>query len=116
MGLPPAMTVHVPHCPSPHPNFGPSSPRSFLRTYSSGLVGLLALLVLMTADVRTKKQLRQQSWTLSKRLPKSQIILKHRFLAFSPPLHAGMRKTNYTPKTRYLLINRRSLLLSLRLL
>ena len=32
-------TVQAPHCPSPHPNFGPRSARSSLRTYSSGVAG-----------------------------------------------------------------------------
>ena len=32
MGLPPTRTVHAPHCPSPQPNFGPFSLRSFRRT------------------------------------------------------------------------------------
>src|SRR5262245_30781741 len=32
MVLPPAITVHAPHCPRPQPNFGPSSFRSFRRT------------------------------------------------------------------------------------
>src|SRR5580700_1952431 len=38
------------------------------------------------------------------------------FLAFSRPLHARIRKTRYMHKMRCLLINRRSLLLALRLL
>src|SRR5712691_6919671 len=33
------MAVHEPHWPSPHPNFGPLSARSSLRTYNSGVVG-----------------------------------------------------------------------------
>src|SRR5438445_2274260 len=33
------ITVQAPHCPSPHPNFGPFSARSSLSTYKSGVVG-----------------------------------------------------------------------------
>src|SRR4026207_112940 len=32
-------TVQLPHCPKPHPNFGPRKARSSLRTYSSGVAG-----------------------------------------------------------------------------
>src|SRR5438445_11851490 len=42
--------------------------------------------------------------------------LKKRLLAFSRQLHARIRKTSYMHKMRCLLINRRSLLLALRLL
>src|SRR5436189_219996 len=42
--------------------------------------------------------------------------LKKRLLAFSRRLHARIRKTRYMHKMRCLLINRRSLLLALRLL
>src|SRR5699024_12085739 len=41
---------------------------------------------------------------------------KKRLLAFSRRLHARIRKTRYMHKMRCLLINRRSLLLALRLL
>src|SRR5437870_13073296 len=41
--------------------------------------------------------------------------LKKRLLAFSRRLHARIRKTRYMHKMRCLLINRRSLLLALRL-
>src|SRR3954468_1153030 len=33
------ITVQAPHWPRPHPNFGPCSPRSLRRTYSSGVDG-----------------------------------------------------------------------------
>src|SRR3954470_20752569 len=36
------MTVHDPHCPSPQPNRGPSSPRSLRRMYSSGVDGSMS--------------------------------------------------------------------------
>src|SRR5471030_2233035 len=44
------------------------------------------------------------------------LIIKKRLLAFSRRLHARIRKTRYMHKMRCLLINRRSLLLALRLL
>src|SRR5207244_5876891 len=44
------------------------------------------------------------------------IYLVFRMLAFSRRLHARIRKTRYMHKMRCLLINRRSLLLALRLL
>src|SRR5476649_2317651 len=60
----------------------------------SVLVLMLPLLVWLTPDLRLKKRL----------------------LAFSRRLHARIRKTRYMHKMRCLLINRRSLLLALRLL
>src|SRR5476651_2812720 len=60
----------------------------------SVLVLMLPLLVWLTPDLRIKKRL----------------------LAFSRRLHARIRKTRYMHKMRCLLINRRSLLLALRLL
>src|SRR5207247_2648836 len=51
-----------------------------------------------------------------KRLPRCKMRLKKRLLAFSRRLHARIRKTRYMHKMRCLLINRRSLLLALRLL
>src|SRR6266699_2405066 len=60
----------------------------------SGLVLMLTLLVWLTREMRLKKRL----------------------LAFSRRLHARIRKTRYMHKMRCLLINRRSLLLALRLL
>src|SRR6266542_1005346 len=59
----------------------------------SVLVLMLPLLVWLTADLRMKKRL----------------------LAFSRRLHSRIRKTRYMHKMRCLLINRRSLLLALRL-
>src|SRR5258706_232586 len=56
------------------------------------------------------------NWTIRKRLPRCKMRLKKRLLAFSRRLHARIRKTRYMHKMRCLLINRRSLLLSLRLL
>jgi hypothetical protein len=38
-GCPLMMTVQDPHCPNPHPNFGPRKARSSLNTYKSGVVG-----------------------------------------------------------------------------
>src|SRR5260363_242380 len=60
----------------------------------SVLVLMLPLLVWLTPDLRIKKSL----------------------LAFSRRLHARIRKTRYMHKMRCLLINRRSLLLALRIL
>src|SRR5471030_3307824 len=64
----------------------------------SVLVLMLHLLVWLTPDLRIKMR------------------LKKRLLAFSRRLHARIRKTRYMHKMRCLLINRRSLLLALRLL
>src|SRR5712691_10215307 len=71
----------------------------------SVLVLMLPLLVWLTPDLRIKKSLLQCNWTLRKRL-----------LAFIRRLHARIRKTRYMLKMRCLLINRRILLLALRLL
>src|SRR5438477_8305756 len=56
------------------------------------------------------------NWTIRKRLPRCKMRLKKRLLAFSRRLHARIRKTRYMHIMRCLLINRRSLLLALRLL
>src|SRR6266699_1663985 len=64
----------------------------------SVLVLMLPLLVWLTPDLIIKKR------------------LKKRLLAVSRRLHARIRKTRYMHKMRCLLINRRSLLLALRLL
>src|SRR5207247_6038298 len=56
------------------------------------------------------------NWPIRKRLPRCKMRLKKRLLAFSRRLHARIRKTRYMHKMRCLLINRRSLLLALRLL
>src|SRR5436189_278680 len=82
----------------------------------SVLVLMLPLLVWLTPDLRIKKSLRKCIWTLRKRLPRCKMRLKNRLLAFSRRLHARIRKTRYMHKMRCLLINRRSLLLALRLL
>src|SRR4051794_41603633 len=58
----------------------------------------------------------RSNWTIRKRLPRCKMRLKKRLLAFSRRLHARIRKTRYMHKMRCLLINRRSLLLALRLL
>src|SRR5438045_1819307 len=71
----------------------------------SVLVLMLPLLVWLTPDLRIKKSLLKCNWTIRKRLPR-----------FSRRLHARIRKTRYMHKMRCLLINRRSLLLALRLL
>src|SRR5256885_11289252 len=39
VALPSINTVHAPHWPSPHPNFGPCKPSEFRSTYSSGCAG-----------------------------------------------------------------------------
>src|SRR5437762_1818518 len=82
----------------------------------SVLVLMLPLLVWLTQDLRIKKSLLKCNWTIRKRLPRCKMRLKKRLLAFSRRLHARIRKTRYMHKMRCLLINRRSLLLALRLL
>src|SRR6266545_2039775 len=71
----------------------------------SVLVLMLPLLVWLTPGLRIKKS-----------LPRGKSRPKKRLLAFSRRLHARIRKTRYMHKMRCLLINRRSLLLALRLL
>src|SRR2546422_881725 len=89
----------------------------FLRlVLGSVLVLMLPLLVWLTPDLRIKKSLLKCNWTIRKRLPRCKMRLKKRLLAFSRRLHARIRKTRYMHKMRCLLINRRSLLLALRLL
>src|SRR5207244_3166057 len=82
----------------------------------SVLVLMLPLLVWLTPDLRIKKSSLKCNWTIRKRLPRCKMRLKKRLLAFSRRLHARIRKTRYMHKMRCLLINRRSLLLALRLL
>src|SRR5438094_1792937 len=82
----------------------------------SVLVLMLPLLVWLTPDLRIKKSLLKCNWTIRKRLPRCKMRLKKRLLAFSRRLHDRIRKTRYMHKMRCLLINRRSLLLALRLL
>src|SRR5438132_809569 len=84
--------------------------------FGSVLVLMLPLLVWLTPDLRIKKSLLKCNWTIRKRLPRCKMRLKKRLLAFSRRLHARIRKTRYMHKMRCLLINRRSLLLALRLL
>src|SRR5256884_106995 len=81
----------------------------------SVLVLMLPLLVWLTPDLRIKKSLLKCNWTIRKRLPRCKMRLKKRLLAFSRRLHARIRKTRYMHKIRWLLINRRILLLALRL-
>src|SRR5436190_750536 len=82
----------------------------------SVLVLMLPLLVWLPPDLSIKKSLLKCNWTIRKRLPRCKMRLKKRLLAFSRRLHARIRKTRYMHKMRCLLINRRSLLLALRLL
>src|SRR5205823_1852612 len=82
----------------------------------SVLVLMLPLLVWLTPDLRIKKSLLKCNWTIRKRLPRCKMRLKKRLLSFRRRLHARIRKTRYMHKMRFLLINRRSLLLALRLL
>src|SRR2546421_592 len=71
---------------------------------------------MVDAGFEIKKSLLKCNWTIRKRLPRCKMRLKKRLLAFSRRLHARIRKTRYMHKMRCLLINRRSLLLALRLL
>src|SRR6476469_1632952 len=82
----------------------------------SVLVLMLPLLVWLTPDLRIKKSLLKCNWTIRKRLPRCKMRLKKRLLAFSRRLHARIRKTRYMHTMKRLHINRRSLLLALRLL
>src|SRR2546429_8923827 len=83
--------------------------------YTLSLHDALPILVWLTPDLRIKKSLLKCNWTIRKRLPRCKMRLKKRLLAFSRRLHARIRKTRYMHKMRCLLINRRSLLLALRL-
>src|SRR5207249_505094 len=80
------------------------------------LVLMLTLLVWLTPDLRITKSLLKCNWTIRKSLPRCKVRRKKRLLTFSRRLHARIRKTRYMHKMRCLLINRRSLLLALRLL
>src|SRR3989454_698776 len=71
---------------------------------------------MVDAGFENQKELTKCNWTIRKRLPRCKMRLKKRLLAFSRRLHARIRKTRYMHKMRCLLINRRSLLLALRLL
>src|SRR2546430_661913 len=82
----------------------------------SMLVLMLPLLVWLTPDLRIKKSLLKCNWTIRKRLPRFYFIIKKALLEFSPLPHPSPLKTRYMHKMRCLLINRRSLLLALRLL
>src|SRR5699024_9216536 len=89
----------------------------FLRLLlRSALVLMLHVLVVLKPDVRIKQSFLTCDWTMTKRVPRWRMRLKKRLLAFSRRLHARIRKTRYIHKMRCLLINRRSLLLALRLL
>src|SRR5712672_4325844 len=82
----------------------------------SVLVLMLPLLGWLMPDLRIKKSFLKCNWTIRKRLPRCKMRLKKRWRALSQRLHARIRKTRYMHKMRCLLINRRSLLLALRLL
>src|SRR5947208_465245 len=71
---------------------------------------------MVDAGFENQKELTKCNWTIRKRLPRCKMRLKKRLLAFSRRLHARIRKTRYMHKMRCFLINRRSLLLALRLL
>src|SRR5207245_2430141 len=71
---------------------------------------------MVDAGFENQKSLLKCNWTIRKRLPRCKMRLKKRLLAFSRRLHSRIRKTRYMHKMRCLLINRRSLLLALRLL
>src|SRR5690606_14771094 len=58
----------------------------------SVLVLMLPLLVWLTPDLSIKKNLLKCNWTLRNRLPRCQIILKKRLLAFSRRRQARIRK------------------------
>src|SRR5688500_4329252 len=79
------------------------------------LVLMLPLLVWYTPYFRLKKSFLKFNWTLRKRLPRCKIRLKKGLPAFSPRPHARIRKSRYMHKMRCSLINRRRLLLALRL-
>src|SRR5262249_19810512 len=81
----------------------------------SVLVLMLPRLVWLTAHVRLNTRLLNGNWTIRKRLPRCKMRLKKRLLAFSRRLHARIRKTRDMHKMICFLINRRSLLLALRL-
>src|SRR5207253_1174779 len=71
---------------------------------------------MVDAGFENQKELTKMQLDIRKRLPRCKMRLKKRLLAFSRRLHARIRKTRYMHKMRCLLINRRSLLLALRLL
>src|SRR2546429_630267 len=71
---------------------------------------------MVDAGFENQKELTKMQLENQKRLPRCKMRLKKRLLAFSRRLHARIRKTRYMHKMRCLLINRRSLLLALRLL
>src|SRR5260370_37436 len=82
----------------------------------SVLVLMLPLLVWLRSEERRVGKECRSRWTIRKRLPRCKMRLKKRLLAFSRRLPARIRKTRYMHKMRCLLINRRSILLALRLL
>src|SRR5207237_979411 len=81
-----------------------------------GVVAEVSFVGMVEAGFKNQKELTKCNWTIRKRLPRCKMRLKKRLLAFSRRLHARIRKTRYMHKMRCLLINRRSLLLALRLL
>src|SRR3989442_1510969 len=71
---------------------------------------------MVDAGFENQKELTKMQLDNQKEIAEMQMRLKKRLLAFSRRLHARIRKTRYMHKMRCLLINRRSLLLALRLL
>src|SRR5262249_54535962 len=82
----------------------------------SVLVLMLPLPVWLTADLRMKKNLIKCNWTMRKKMPGFKMRIKKKLVGFRRRLPARIRKTKFMHKMRCLLINRRSLLLALRLL
>src|SRR5262249_41357934 len=86
------------------------------KEWNNSLKTKLSLLPKKLFRIRMSRNfLLKCNWTIRKRLPRCKMRLKKRLLAFSRRLHARIRKTRYMHKMRCLLINRRSLLLALRL-
>src|SRR5690606_26277901 len=78
----------------------------------SVLVLMLPLLVWLTPDLRLEKSLLRCCWTFSKGLPRCNMRLGTRLLAFSRRLHVRVRKPRYMRDMGCLLIDGRSLLLA----
>src|SRR5207244_2948661 len=71
---------------------------------------------MVDAGFENQKELTKMQLENKKEIAEMQKETQKRLLAFSRRLHARIRKTRYMHKMRCLLINRRSLLLALRLL
>src|SRR5438046_1404297 len=76
----------------------------------------VSLAVMVDAGFKNQKELIKLQRDNQKEIAEMQNETQKRLLAFSRRLHARIRKTRYMHKMRCLLINRRSLLLALRLL